>query len=374
MNAVGPQEGRSQERRRRRGSVSSVWTRNAKRLGAATKEFFYIPPTRGQHLVATRMFIGLAIPSLLLLLAGHPELVIYAAFGCFTGMYGRGEPHQLRLFHQLSAGLFLCSCVLAGILFSASPLGLWAFVAVETLLAGLASVVTDRLRLRPIGPFFGIFAFGACAATPLTAAPWIPAGVAVLAAACAMGVGFAGWFRVRIWRPGHRRSAILDPPRPLRRDLATGAMYMLSVGLAGALAAAMGWGHPYWAMASAAVPLSAVGLAGGMGRGFHRVIGTYAGLLVATCALAASTHPAVLVLLVIAFQFPTELYIVRHYALSLVFFTPLILAMTYLANPGSIRNLVVDRAAQTTIGAAVGMLTLFAFSYSTRPRTGHPAP
>nr|WP_281070277.1 FUSC family protein [Paeniglutamicibacter kerguelensis] len=138
-------------------------------------------------------------------------------------------------------------------------------------------------------------------------------------------------------------------------------MYVVAVGLAGSLATAMGWGHPYWAMASAAIPLSAAGLSAGMARGFHRVIGTYAGLVVAALALGAFTHPVFLVLLVIALQFPTELYIMRHYGLSLVFFTPLILAMTYLANPGPLRGLVLDRAAETTIGAVIGMLVLFLF-------------
>lgn len=62
--------------------------------------FFSVPSPDGDRIAAARMFIGLAIPSLTLLLTGHPELVMYAVFGCFTGMYGRGEPHQLRLFHQ----------------------------------------------------------------------------------------------------------------------------------------------------------------------------------------------------------------------------------------------------------------------------------
>lgn len=335
--------------------------KNARQWGTAAKAFFYIPPARGEHLGALRMFVGLAIPSLVLLSTGHHDLVMYAVFGCFTGMYGRGEPHQLRLFHQVSAAAFLCACVLAGVLTSAANVGDWAFVGIETLVAGVGSVVTDRMRLRPVGPFFGVFAFGACAATPLDTTPWVPALVAVLSAACAIAVGFAGWFRVRTWHPGKRRT-----PRPhlmptLPEHLATGAMYVVAVGLAGSLATAMGWGHPYWAMASAAIPLSAAGLSAGMARGFHRVIGTYAGLVVAALALGAFTHPVFLVLLVIALQFPTELYIMRHYGLSLVFFTPLILAMTYLANPGPLRGLVLDRAAETTIGAVIGMLVLFLF-------------
>lgn len=320
-----------------------------------------MPSPEGDRLAAARMFIGLAVPSLTLLLIGAPELVMYAVFGCFTGMYGRGEPHQLRLFHQFWAAVFLCFCVLAGVLFSASALGLWAFVAAEVLLAGVGSIVADRLRLLPAGPFFGLFAFGACAATPLHGPAWIPPAVAVLSAGCAMAVGFAGWFRVRRWKPGVRRPEHNPAPARTGHELETALVYVLAVGAAGVLATLLGWGHPYWAMASAAVPLSAAGLSHGVSRGFHRVIGTYAGLLVVAVALSLSTHPVFLIVLVIACQFPTELFIRRHYALSLVFFTPLILGMTYLANPTPIRVLVVDRAAETTIGSLVGMLALLLF-------------
>lgn len=323
--------------------------------------FFNVPSPAGDRLAAARMFIGLAIPSLTLLLIGHPELVMYAVFGAFTGMYGRGEPHQLRLFHQFWAAVFLCFCVFAGVLFSASALGLWAFVVAETLLAGIGSIVADRLRLLPAGPFFGLFAFGACAATPLQGPAWIPPVIALLSAACALAVGFAGWFRARTWHLGIRRVDAAPDPGRLKRELGTALMYVLGVGIAGGLATLLGWGHPYWAMASAAVPLSVAGLSHGLSRGFHRVIGTYAGLVVAAVALMTSRHPVFLVLLVIACQFPTELFIRRHYALSLVFFTPLILGMTYLAHPGPVGVLVLDRAAETTIGSLVGMLALFFF-------------
>lgn len=250
---------------------------------------------------------------------------------------------------------------MAGVLFSASALGLWAFVVAETLLAGIGSIIADRLRLVPAGPFFGLFAFGACAATPLQGPPGIPATIAVLAAGCAIVVGFAGWFRARTWHLGIRRADHVPDPGRLKRALATALMYLLAVGVAGGLATLLGWGHPYWAMASAAVPLSVAGLSHGVSRGFHRVIGTYAGLVIAAVVLMVFSHPVFLVLLVIACQFPTELFIRRHYALSLVFFTPLILSMTYLAHPGPVGELVLDRAAETTIGSLVGMLALLLF-------------
>ncbi|GAA5202131.1 hypothetical protein GCM10023346_48240 [Arthrobacter gyeryongensis] len=45
---------------------------------------------------------------------GHPQLVIYALFGALTGMYGRTEPHQLRLQHQLQAAVVIATGVMIG--------------------------------------------------------------------------------------------------------------------------------------------------------------------------------------------------------------------------------------------------------------------
>ena len=281
---------------------------------------------------------------------------------------GAASRTRLGLFHQVSAAAFLCACVLAGVLTSAANVGDWAFVGIETLVAGVGSVVTDRMRLRPVGPFFGVFAFGACAATPLDTTPWVPALVAVLSAACAIAVGFAGWFRVRTWHPGKRRTPAPHLMPTLPEHLATGAMYVVAVGLAGSLATAMGWGHPYWAMASAAIPLSAAGAFRGNGTRIpprHRDLCRPGGCRPGPrrfhppCFPGTAGHSA-----------PVPHRAVHHAALrlSLVFFTPLILAMTYLANPGPLRGLVLDRAAETTIGAVIGMLVLFLFMRSRREK------
>lgn len=302
------------------------------------------------------MLIGIAIPAALLVLVGHPELTMYAVFGAFAGMYGRAEPHQLRLFHQLGAAVFLVGCVTLGVTMSLLHVGTWTLVGVETALAGIGSLLADRLRLRPVGPFFGLFAFGACAAAPVATLPWVPSFVAVVAATSAIIVGFSGWIRHRQWTPGARRheSAVLRVPSP--HEALHAGRYVIAVGAAGAVATLCGLGHPYWAMASAAVPLAAADLPGGIRRGVDRILGTYAGLVLAGLVLVWSPPAAVLVLIVVAFQFPTELFITRHYALALVFFTPLILVMTDLAHPGDPATMVVDRGVETTIGAIVGIV------------------
>ncbi|WP_449374716.1 FUSC family protein [Arthrobacter psychrolactophilus] len=117
----------------------------------------------------------------------------------------------------------------------------------------------------------------------------------------------------------------------------------------------LGIGHPYWAMASAVVPLAAESLTGRIRRGMHRILGTFAGVVVT--ALILWQHPPVLLLAlsVAILLIPTELFMQRHYGVALVFFTPLILIMTLLAVPTPAHILIGDRALETFIGALSGI-------------------
>lgn len=304
------------------------------------------------------------MPTLALLALGHPELTIYAVFGAFTGMYGRAEPHPLRRQHQLRAAILLVSGVGVGVLLSALHVTTWTLVSVSAVLAAAGSVFADRSGLRPSGPFFGLFALGACASVPLGVAPITAITIAVGSAGFSMVVGFAGWFR-------HRR-----PLGTVRRSVPHGPVglnalcYLLAVGVAGSVSALFGLSHPIWAMAAAAVPLAVAGLSDRVRRGAHRVLGTLLGVGVTAVILLpfGMPAPAVLVLLVIALQFPTELFMTRNYGLALVFFTPLILLMTQLAHPTDSVELLIDRAGQTLLGASVGIAVAVASERGLRGR------
>jgi hypothetical protein len=298
-----------------------------------------------------------------LIACGRPELIIYAVFGAFTGMYGRAERHQLRLRHQAQAACMLVLAVAVGVTFSALHLGSWALVAVECTLAGVGSLFADRAGLRPPGPFFGLFALGACSAVPLSTEPWAAVAIAASSASFSIVVGFAGWIRGRQWTTGARR----EPAPPSSDWVARALAYSIAVGAAGSVSMLLGIGHPYWAMASAAVPLAAAGASSGVLRAIHRVLGTLVGLALTACIVALVPTGAIVVvaLLVIALQFPTELFMTRNYALALVFFTPLIILMTQLARPGDPWTLVADRAIETVLGAAIGVIVVIAM----RPRS-----
>jgi hypothetical protein len=324
-----------------------------------------LAPANRDQVSAVRVAVSVAVPSLALLAAGRPDLMIYAVFGALTGMYGRTEPHQLRLKHQGQAAFLLVGGLAIGVFLSVNQLHSWALVITETLAAAAGSLFADKVALKPNGPFFGILALGACASIP-TPVQWHTAVlIGALSAAFSMLVGFGGWVRGRTWDRGAVRDSI-----PLRgaRGRAAGlhaARYFTAVGAAGAFGVLSGSGHPHWAMAAAAVPLAGADLPSSVYRGLHRIVGTLVGLVVVAVVLFPwafsplqvfpGHEAAALALLVIVLQFTTELFMTRHYGLAMVSFTPVILLMTQLAAPSDPRMLVTERAVETLLGAVTGI-------------------
>ncbi|WLQ08365.1 FUSC family protein [Arthrobacter oryzae] len=336
-------------------------------------------PANNDRLSALRVGVSVAVPSLVLLFLGRPDLMIYAVFGALTGMYGRSEPHQLRLVHQAQAALVLLGGVGVGVFLSVNHLHSWWLVGVEAVLAGVGSVFSDRVNLKPNGPFFGILALGACASVPTTV-PWFAALlIAAASAAFSIVIGFGGWVRGRTWQPGAVRAAApLSGPRG-QAAMIHAARYVMAVGSAGTIGVLSGSGHPHWAMAAAAVPLAGADLPSSVHRGLHRMMGTFLGLVLvavvllpgpwAPLRLFAGAEAAVLAVLVIVFQFTTELFMTRHYGLAMVSFTPVILLMTQLAAPADPRILIMERAVETVVGAVIGIAIIVLIRRRRSPRS-----
>jgi uncharacterized membrane protein YccC len=327
-----------------------------------------LEPADNDHLAALRVAISVAVPSLCLLAMGRPDLIMYAVFGALTGMYGRSEPHQLRLRHQSQAALVLLGGVAVGVFLSVNHLQSWWLVGVEALLAGAGSVYSDRVKLKPNGPFFGILALGACASVPTAIPGYVAVLIAAGAALFSVAVGFVGWVRGRAWQQGASRDMVSLRGAAGQAAAVHAARYMLAVGLAGTLGVLSGSGHPHWAMAAAAVPLAGADLPSRVRRGIHRIVGTFLGLAVTAvvlvpapwslAALIATHQVLVLTVLVIVFQFTTELFMARHYGLAMVSFTPVILLVAQLAAPIDPTLLILERGVETFVGAAVGILVV----------------
>ncbi|MBT1003487.1 FUSC family protein [Paenarthrobacter sp. DKR-5] len=323
------------------------------------REYFRVGPANRDHLPALRVAIGVAVPLLTLLAIDRTDLAIYAIFGAFTGIYGRGETHQRRLGHQLRAGSLLLANVLAGIGLSLAHPGPWALVCVIAVATAADSLLADALRLRPSGPFFALFALAACASIPLSAPAWQAAAACLASLLLSVVIGFAGWLRHRVWA-ARRPLPPAGGNARTRAQLIHALRYLLAVLGAGVLALLTGLGHTYWAMLAAAIPLAGASMGSRISRGISRVVGTFAGIGVTALLLVPHFGGWQLILIVVLLQFGAEMFVIRHYGLALLFITPLALLMTELAHPSAPGPLMLDRGLETLIGAAVGIAVVLA--------------
>ena len=320
----------------------------------------------GEKAHAVRVSVGLMVPGLLLVAVGRPDLIIYAVFGSFTGMYGRADSRALRLLHQSQGAVLLLAGTATGIALARWHAGTVPVVVVATLFAIGGSMVADFFALRPEGPFYGVFALGALAGVPSTlttpAVGWlIAAGAAALAILIGLGSAAAST------DPGRRIHHAVRRQRVRQRSAAFvhAGRYAIAVALAGSLAHAVALGHVNWAIAGAVVTLASADPRERLRRGLHRMAGTLAGLAVTALLLLPGLSPRPLALLVILLLFPTELFMAVNYALALSFFTPMIMVMTELADPIGIKELLTTRALGTVLGVLCGL----AVNYCVRDRS-----
>ncbi|PTT67910.1 FUSC family protein [Arthrobacter sp. HMWF013] len=330
-------------------------------------DMFSIAPGNKDHHPALRCAVGVFVPLITLVMLGRLDLAIFASFGAFTGIYGRGEPHGTRFVLQLRAGLLMLLVIFLAAL--AARLGVawgldamaatWFLVVATTLVAGGCSLLISLLRLRPGGSLFHIFAFAAIASIPNQ--PPLGEGmlVAVLTTALSLLIGFSSRILPSRRAPWVRPPAIRRTPGERRAAWLEGLGYLVAAGVAGSLATLagqwLGFGHNYWAMVAAVVPLVGHTTRHRISRGVQRIIGTVLGLVVLAAILLPGLEPWQTVLVMALCQFGAEMFIIRQYLLAQVFVTPLALISTLLVVPASPAILLRDRIIETVIGAAVGI-------------------
>ena len=334
--------------------------------GQLGRQLVAFGPHAGAHRVAVRAGVSILVPLLVLWAVGHQEWSIYAAFGAFTSLYGRNHVHLSRAQMQATLAVLLTAATTAGVLVGLSPHRAWLAVPLAALVAGAGSLVSDAQDWHPRGPLFLVFAFTACASLPSDGADVLAAlAVAGSTAAFAVLVGNAGSF----WRRARRPASA--PRTVLRRGVYTAGARrhvlrsIVAVGVAGSLATLSGIGHPYWAMVSAVVPLSAPDFSQQAVRGLHRLVGTGLGLVLAAALFAVDPDGLVLILVIVALQVAAELLVGRNYAVALVAVTPLALLMVHVVAPTPAGALLFDRGVETVIGVVIGLVV---GSLTRRPR------
>ncbi|MBG6226290.1 hypothetical protein IWX63_002880 [Arthrobacter sp. CAN_A2] len=319
------------------------------------RDLVYVAPSSRDHHPALRCAIGVTVPLLTVLLLGRLDLAVFATFGAFAGVYGRNEPHRRRLATQLRGGGLMLGVILAAALTGRADVGPWDLVLLTSAVAGIGTFLAGLFRLRPGGSLFHIFAFAAIASVPGQPPLWEGMSTAAATVGFTALLGQAGnlWPR---YRTPWERAAV---HRPTTQHLAAlgreAGLYVAAAALAGSLATALGIGHTYWAMVAATVPLVGQSARARVTRGLQRILGTFAGLVLAALVLLPGLAAWQLVFVIAVAQFAAEMFVLRQYALAQAFVTPLALVSAELAHPTAPAGLIADRALETSIGASVGI-------------------
>lgn len=318
------------------------------------------PATGRRWPLAVQAGLAMAVPIVVLAAAGHPEIALLAAAGAFTVIYGGWlRPRERARFAPLIALALLC-CAAAGTLAAA---GGTATVLLGVVVVTIASAaLASRYSLGPPGPVFFVLVFGLSAQVTAIhgGARLVDPGVylAVVAASCAFACLLVA---APLALPRYRR----ERPRPLRALFpTTGGAVARSVTLRCAVVAVAGVAaavlldpeRSYWIVcAGIAVAGIPVGRRAAATRGVHRTVGTVLGAAV-YLVLAMVPLPIWAVgLLLGALQVLIELVVVRHYALALVFITPLVLLLIGAASGhAATLPLAFERVVDTLAGAAIG--------------------
>lgn len=174
--------------------------------------------------------------------------------------------------------------------------------------------------------------------------------------------------RIRRGRREARRSLLraLAPGSPV---LPIALRTLIGCALAGFASSAVGVGHPYWAIVTAAsVYQPNVTLT--WTRAVQRTVGNLVGVMVfAAVVPVARIGPLALILCVLFFNFAAEALITRNYWLGSIAVTPMALLVMEFAETHPAGGLIGDRALDTLVGAAIGLLV--AIAVPNRRAAGH---
>ncbi|GAA0996551.1 FUSC family protein [Subtercola frigoramans] len=346
-----------------------------------TASVFGFGDHNGAHRGALRVGFSVLVPLVALYATGHMQWSIYAAFGAFASVYGRGSGSVARLKMQATAGGVLVVTVVLGALVATTAEKDWVIVAIAAIWASAVALASEVFRWAPPGPLFAVFGLCSVASIP---SGWsevpVAAGISLLAAVFAVAVGQIGAIRRRLpsTHPADATvSAEIPAPTSIwrrirstlasRRGIVRIGRFGVAAGLAGAISTGLGIGHPYWAILTAVVPLVASDLTISLAKGTQRVLGTTIGLAVAWALLSLNLSGLWVILLVVALQIVAELLVMRNYGLALVFITPLALVMVSLAHTANPNQLIADRAVETLLGTVVGLAVALASRNLMRP-------
>ncbi len=276
-----------------------------------------------------------------------------ASLGGLVFLYLPGTSLAHRMAWIMACAFGLVGCYTLGVLSHLVPALTLPLLTVITM---AVTMVCRFYAVPPPGSLFFVMAAAIAAYTPATGQD-AQLQVGLLAMGCVLGVSIAFAYSL------HRlRRAAPSPAPPPRTDFEFVVVESVViggfVGLSLALAQWLELSRPYWVPVSCLSVIQGVSLRAVWVRHFHRILGTAAGLAVfwalASLRLDGWGIAALLTLLAVV----VETLVVRHYALAVVFITPMTILLAEGAQLGAHapQALMAARLVDTLVGCAVGLV------------------
>ena len=329
--------------------------------------------------IALRAAISMAAPFALLTALGHQHLGLQVSAGAFTALYAANANAAERAKVLPFVGAGLLSCAALGTLL-APWLWIWAIGLV--LVAVAVSIAVFSYRLGPPGSVFFVLVYGLAAnAMAVVDGERISSPLTFLVAV-ACGIVFSIVVAlVPLLRRAERRAEVRTLGQLLPGPwMGQGEWELLMRVLAMAILATvisvivLDPQRAYWTVASG---LAIIGLRTGraytFGRGLHRMVGTLFGAVLFVAIAPLGEFPWLLVAFLGLFQFIIEIFVVRNYALALVFITPLVLFIIgSVSGPGDLFATAGERVIDTIVGAVLAILAVLLINLSKRQAAAKP--
>ncbi|MET0298532.1 MAG: FUSC family protein, partial [Flavitalea sp.] len=297
-------------------------------LKQEVQEFFRLGKTERLWHIPVLAAIGVGSPLLTGYFLGRLDFGILSCIGGLVILYLPSGGLEKRITTLMACAFGFVFSYAIGLVFSfnhwlAAPvLGLYAFVV---------NMATNYFRLAPPGNFFFIMLASMAICMPFDLAH-IPTKVGLVAFGTFFALLPAILYSIYITKIKKLEPTVMPDRKAPHVLLTESAVIGLFAGLSLLTGFIFKLHNPYW------LPISALAIMQGLNvlhvgrRSFHRISGTFAGMGLAWLLLQLKLPPLGICIAIIVLQFIIEMLITRHYALAVIFITPMTL---FLAELGS---------------------------------------
>ena len=298
--------------------------------------------------------LACGLPALLGVYVGQLQLGLVGTLGGLVILYLPDRRMSLRMVILMACAFAFSACYALGLLSAFLPVLMLPMLVFVTVLVTMLCRFYD---MPPPGALFFVMVTVIAAYTPHQFAQ-VPLLVGVLTLGCLLAV-FIGFFYSLYAVTVNPPVAAIAPRKPDFNYIVVDSLFIgVFVGVSLLLADLAQLDKPYW------VPVSCLAVAQGNSlravwdRNVHRILGTAVGLLLSAALLTAPLNQWGMVVAIMVLMMLLEIAIVRHYAVAVMFITPLTILLAEAATLGHRApiELMRLRLVDTLLGCLLGFL------------------